>query len=76
MTNANNLLQSSVSTSSLVRRYDSVEESRRQGEGGDGGEEPGIALLALFHVEPRGALAYELGPLADLLRIQDEASMN
>ena len=57
----------------LVRRHDPVEESRRQREGGDGGEEPRVALLALLHVEPRRPLAYELGPLADLLRIIDGA---
>ena len=52
----------------LIRRDDPVEEARRERERGDGGEEPGVAGLALLHVEPRRALAYELGPLADLLK--------
>ncbi len=61
----------------LVGRDDAVEEPGRERQRGDGREEPGVALLALLDVEPSGALADELGPLADLLwKVLNEGSSN
>ena len=51
----------------LVGRHDPVKEPRRQREGADSCQEPGVALLPLLDVEAGGALCNELGTLADLL---------
>ena len=56
----------------LIGRNYSIEKFGRQGQRGDGGQQPRVAGLALFDVEPGRAFGDETRTLADFLKEKRE----
>ena len=52
----------------LIGRHHPVQEAGREGESGDGLQQPDVAQLPPLHVKPAAALRDEPGPVHYLLR--------